>query len=200
VVYADFHVTGSLGDAASGDRFRDYGGGGTPTTWVDGRRKLSGGNDAANRYQEAYMDAASDSSVLSLQVRSQYDPSGRQATVQVIVEIAEDVTRFEECLIQVVLVEDQVVSRERTFDRTVRMLLSPQPLVIGEAGRSQSIVQRVAIPSGWDPGELSAVAWVHRSLPNPDSSREVLNAAQSQVFGATPILEVSWGGIKSLWR
>ena len=200
IVYADFHVAGSLREPGSADRFQNYGGGGTPTTWVDGQSRLSGGTDAATRYQAAFVEAAADSALLSVQVDTQYDPEPRRATVHVSVEIAEDVVRFHECVIQVVFMEDQVASGARLFDHTVRAVLSPEPLTVGGAGQAQTVVRSLEVPPEWDPGHLLAVAWVHRSLPNQTSSREVLNAAQSQTFGSTPVLSASWGGIKALWR
>ena len=161
---------------------------------------MAGGNDAANRYEAAFESAASDSALLSIEIDTVYDPTTRRATVNASLTIAEQIDRFEECVVQVVLIEDGVVSRDRVFDRTVRKVFSDEPLLSGGAGDRQTILRSLDLPPGWNPATLSAVVWVHRRLPNESSSREVLNASQSQTFGSTPVLETSWGGIKSLWR
>ena len=200
MVFLDFHVAGSLREGESLARFSQYGGGGTPTVWVDGLERLSGSNDVASRYQNAFAAAEADSAHLSLAIDTGYDSPSGTTTISVTVEIAEAVADYEDCVVQIVVMEDEVTSRGNSFDRTVRQILDPVPLTVGAAGERQTVLRTVDLGTGWQPVNLSAVAWVHRASTGSGSSQEVLNAVQSQSFGTTPIVKMSWGGVKAAYR
>lgn len=194
MVYVDFHVTGSLFEPASLERFVSYGGGGTPTTWVDGTERLIGGMDAATRYRAAYEAALQDSGVVEVSVEATFESVSRRISATTRIVNAEEVLRPEECLVRAVLFEDGVRSRGRTFDRTVRAVFPSTPLAGGGAGATTVVTETVVIEEGWDPEQLRVVAWVQ----SPEG--DVLNAGQSAAPLVAPTVRSSWGAIKALWR
>ncbi len=192
-------MTGQFDVPGSVARRHYYNANGWPTVWFDGESFIRGGGNYYQRFLAKINEASKQLVPLSVKVDAQLNSREQRAQIDVTVNLAENVEFPEECVIRMVIVEDGLTYRNRNFDRTVREVLSDESLTVSAAGESQIVSKSFPVLEGWDPTNLSVVAWVQRESDDPGRNRYVINAAQGDIEPLLPVIQSSWGEIKLLF-
>jgi hypothetical protein len=171
-----------------------YGVSGTPTVYFDGADRIIGSNPPPyDRYHEVIAREIGDSSMAALRIDAIVDPATSVLTTTVTVQIADDhaIPEPGDCIVRALLWEDRVESNGQSFDHVGRDVVLEQPLPVSEGGDTGSVSQQFVLLPAWKLDDLRVVAWIQR-----ESSKDILNAAGTDLRDLTPTKTSSWGSTK----
>jgi hypothetical protein len=161
-----YAASGGLGNATSTSRITYYGVTAYPNAFFDGRISIPGGNSVIATglpYRSAIESELDNPTFFKLTINS-VSFTGPTGSIDMNVEVMEDVPSITGMYLRIVLAEDNVTYLSETYQDVCRGSVPDIPITVSTLGQNQHVVQSFAIDPGWVSANMHLLAFVQQNL------------------------------------